>query len=167
MNHVHLSAVTDEFKKKIPRDEVASYIAFYTITAKLFSEKVLQDSDIALRVSKPKLNDFVVSMTYDIARFIDFHDTPDGIDKYKRAAYQTRWLTKIKPISAVGAPSTTSESLAASLLNELYAVFVAEVVLDQKFPKDFVKRLLYELYYRDCSFGQLNLTFETIGKVYE
>jgi hypothetical protein len=109
-----------------------------------------------------KVRVVVASWIKDLKRHDDFHGS-NKPDLCKQVAYMVYWLIKIKPISSrVSSPN--SKYLA---VNEYFALFYA--LNDLKISSgimsgDFMKRFVYNLYYRDTTARQLFFTFELLYK---
>lgn len=115
-----------------------------------------------LSISKTRLF-FAVSSAYqDIARYKNYHQ-PDPenqrLDATKRCAFLIKWLLRFRPINLVTDVRVDEADPVAldlfELVNENFAIFVAETHLSAEIQVDFIfseakrKELLYKMLYRD------------------
>tara|TARA_R110002094_G_scaffold201460_1_gene172942 strand:- start:1075 stop:1686 length:612 start_codon:yes stop_codon:yes gene_type:complete len=104
-----------------------------------------------------------VSSAYqDIARYKDYHQTSpetQKLDATKRCAFLVKWILKFKPINIVRPPRLSDDDPGSldqfELINEDFAIFLAEVHMSEDLGLDFefseLKRtqIMYDMVYRE------------------
>jgi hypothetical protein len=159
-----------------PSDVLAERFADLWELAEQYKPGYEQEHGVALRLNVASLYLTVVSTYDDIARYKSYHLADphrDRSDAIKRAAYLTKWIVRFKPW-AIERNQTTTEDVArasqdgADLINELFAISVAILHLNEMSDKDFFlspekyHEVVYDLVYRTLSDDALMLFYQTL-----
>ncbi len=102
------------------------------------------------------LRESVESCLCDLYRLKAFRGITQE-DEHKQAAFLVKWITKFRPIQF---RNTAFDKESIVLVNELFAVYVALVVLNLD-PKNccphwqYIRNFLYLLHYHSCSAEQI------------
>lgn len=125
----------------LPR--VDSLVTLFKDLSEIFGYK-------SVELSKQQLYLAVISYFQDIDRYKDYIGT-DYVNKYKRAGYTIKWISKMKPVQV-----NTNEWVSRDerLFNNIFAVFAGLQHLDIRidFISDlFFNELIYYSTYRNIS----------------
>jgi hypothetical protein len=118
----------------------------------------LQPSE-ELRISYIQLYNLVESYFQDVDRYKQYHFKDPGgslINEAKRSALTVKWLMRVKPIYVHNSFSISDDNVNSFdyddysiIMNELFAIFVAECFLAVSFSDGKFGELLYMLRYRN------------------
>lgn len=116
-------------KAKIPGDDLADKLLHFYLQCQNFADFHStprgNTPSIYVQLDPAAAYDVFVSAYIDIARYKSHHlhnpkqQRSDGV---KRAAYFTKWLTRLRPFSAVRTPFVPEDPDPALWFNELFAV---------------------------------------------
>lgn len=120
-----------------------------------------------IALSLPLLMHACVSCELDIKRWLPFHNIK--IPKsFKRAAFQFKWIAKMRPVRPVGATGT--ETPAEMAVNSYFALLAALGALNidmEKFAdSEEIKELLYAATYREIQAANMAITFSLLEKAF-
>lgn len=120
-----------------------------------------------IALSLPLLMHACISCEVDIKRWLPFHNI--RIPKsFKRAAFQFKWIAKMRPVRPIIAAGneTPSEMAANSYFALLAALGALNIDMEKFADSEEIKELLYAATYRDIQPANMAITFSLLEKAF-
>jgi len=156
-------------------EELKNRFVDHWSVAEEYAAVIAQQFNVEIDLHVRKLYLAVISAYKDIERYKNFHLTDplnQKSDAVKRTAYLAKWISRFKPlqvreVDAVG--ELSFEDIAtddATIVNELFAIYLASVHLSVDVKKDFVisdekaQELAYEMLFRQLNEDAFMMIFQ-------
>lgn len=141
-----------------------------------YRQRLEKEFDIKTELSVRRLYLTIISAYKDIERYKNFHqDDPhtQRSDAVKRASYLAKWLCRLKPLSICESDDGKFDLFntaidKTTLINELFALFLATVHLSVDVKRDFLigpdkaYEIAYEMLFRHLSEDSYMLVFQML-----